>query len=164
MCHSCSRPLIRTKSSWTCLTHHLRWWAICASHVQTGIYRLEPSLHSLRQWALPVSSRGCHSHIRCRWLLQPGDGVAETRAAFDQVHQLLGETCCWCAIDEVMIEAERHTEILVALHFPIDERWPLGNAADHQAQRMQIGINRCPSPPGCQTCQSTLSLPCPGIV
>jgi len=46
---------------------------------------------------------------------------------------VLGEACGWCAIDEVMIEVERHTEILMRLYFPIDERRPLGNTAHHYA-------------------------------
>lgn len=44
--------------------------------------------------------------------------LSEAVTTFDQFFQPRGEACCWNAVDEIMIQADRETEIFPDLYSP----------------------------------------------
>jgi len=60
--------------------------------------------------------------------------VAETIAALDQFLEPLGKPRGWRAVNNVVVEAERHTQKLTDLHASVNDHWFLGNAAEGDSQ------------------------------
>ena len=88
--------------------------------------------------------RGCHLELRAMLAL-PGDfwsgallrrdhEVGQTIAALDQVFQLLGEACCRCAIDDIVIKTDRQTQIVPQSDVPIHDNRLLANTAHRHAE------------------------------
>jgi len=46
----------------------------------------------------------------------------------------LGEPCCRRAVNDVVIEADRHAEVFTDLYAPVNDARFLGNAAERNAQ------------------------------
>jgi hypothetical protein len=55
--------------------------------------------------------------------------VQKTIAALNQFFQLPGEACCRCAVDRLVIKAERQAQVFADGDLPINDPWLLAEAA-----------------------------------
>src|SRR3989304_8866378 len=62
--------------------------------------------------------------------------VVKPVAVFDHSLQALRKACCWCAIDNVVIKAKRHTQVFADFYAMINHTWFLGNAAQGDLECM----------------------------
>ncbi len=77
--------------------------------------------------------------------LQRDHGVEKTIAALDQFFQPLGEACCWCAIDDIVIEADRQTQIVTYRDLPVNDPRFLANATYCHHERCRRGYWDAPA-------------------
>src|SRR5947209_14720589 len=70
--------------------------------------------------------------MECRGLLL----IEQAEAAFNQVFQPLGEACCWSAVNNVMIQADRQAEIFSDGDVSIHDARLLNNAPQGELKRL----------------------------
>src|SRR6266487_2147268 len=114
---------------------------------RTSPYRVLTTVFIGRPPSKRVARRGATSEDSAfrSGQLRRDHGVVETIAAFDQFFQPLGEACCRCAIDDLVIKADRQTQIVPDGQVPVNDSRLLTHAAHRHHEWCRGGYRDAPA-------------------